>query len=73
MAALTQPTNAAMGMDEDGKSKLPVSAMAFNAVLAGAFFFILQRFGLQASVETALMWAGAGAVAAAVVAWKQSV
>ncbi len=62
-----------MGMGEDRRGKLPVSAMAFNAVLAGAFFFILQRFGLQASVETSLVWAGAGAAAAAMVAWKQSV
>ena len=60
-------------MDEDRKGKLPIAAMAFNAVLAGLFFFVLQRFGLKASVETSLVWGGCGAVAAAMVAWKQSV
>ena len=60
-------------MGEQHNSKGPIAGMAFNAVLAGGFFFVLQRYGLKASVETSLLWAGCGAVAAAMVAWKQSV
>lgn len=60
-------------MGEDRKGKLPIAAMAFNAVLAGAFFFVLQRYGMQASVETSAMWAVFCAAAAAMLSWKQSV
>lgn len=60
-------------MSGERKGKGPVAAMATNAVLAGVFFFVLQRYGMKASVEISLMWAAFFAAAAAMLAWKQSV
>lgn len=40
-------------------------------MLAGAFFFCLQRFALGESLETSAIWGIAGAAGAAVLAWMQ--
>ena len=46
--------------------------IAMHAGAAGVFFFVLQRFGLNQSVETSLMWGVGLAIAAAGLAWSQS-
>lgn len=46
--------------------------MALHAALAAVFIFVLQRFALGASLETSLLWAVFFAVAAAFVAWRQT-
>lgn len=50
----------------------PWQAMILNAVVAAAFFFSLQRFIMAASMETAIVWAIAGAAGAALLAWHQA-
>jgi hypothetical protein len=45
--------------------------IAIHGVLAGVFFFALQRFGLHQSVGSSVVWgAGLGLVAAGI-AWSQ--
>ncbi len=39
---------------------------------AAAFFFALQRWAMRESVETSLIWAAAGAIGAAWLAWTQT-
>jgi hypothetical protein len=56
--------------DRSGTARL--GYVALHAVGAGAFFFVLQRFAFAQSVENSLMWAGFFAVAAALVAWRQT-
>jgi hypothetical protein len=46
--------------------------IALHAIGAGAFFFVLQRFAFSQSVDNSLLWAAFFAVAAALVAWRQS-
>lgn len=48
-----------------------VRDMMVKAAGAAAFFFVLQTYLLDASPQTALMWAGAGAAGAAYLAWSQ--
>ena len=43
-----------------------------HAVAAAAFGFVLQRYGLQQSVETARFWGAALGIGAGLLAWKQS-
>ncbi len=45
--------------------------MAGHALLAGIFFFCLQRFVLGQSLESSLIWGLAGAAGAATLAWMQ--
>ena len=46
--------------------------IVLHAVAAAAFFFVLQRYGMSASLETSLLWAlGFGGCAAAL-AYMQS-
>ncbi len=46
--------------------------IALHAAAAGVFFFLLQRYGMNASLDTSLLWAiGFGGVAA-VLAYRQS-
>ena len=49
----------------------PNAKIAFHALVAGGFFFFLQRFGLHQSIETSLMWALFFAAAAGALAWTQ--
>ncbi|MBH5397958.1 hypothetical protein HZZ13_09170 [Bradyrhizobium sp. CNPSo 4010] len=48
------------------------SFIAMHAAVAAAFIFLLQRFGLNASLESASLWALTFAVCAAGLAYKQS-
>ena len=60
-------------MSGDGKDLRGLAVrMALHAALAGAFFFVFQRYGMQASLETSLVWAAALAAGAAFLAWQQS-
>jgi hypothetical protein len=49
----------------------PYGRMAFHAVLAGLFFFGLNRFALGQSTETSLIWAAVASPFAAYMAFKQ--
>jgi hypothetical protein len=46
--------------------------IALHAVAAAAFFFLLQRYTLNASLETSLLWALALGGCAAGLAYRQS-
>ena len=46
--------------------------IALHAALAGVFFFVFQRFLMQADPQTSLVWALAGAAGAAWLAWHQA-
>jgi hypothetical protein len=46
--------------------------IAMHSVAASAFIFLLQRFALNASLETSLMWMVAFGACAAVLAAVQS-
>ncbi|WP_448031622.1 hypothetical protein [Bradyrhizobium liaoningense] len=46
--------------------------VAMHAVVAAAFIFLLQRFGLNASLESSLLWALTFGICAAGLAYKQS-
>jgi len=46
--------------------------VAMHAALAAAFIFLLQRFALNASQESSLLWALTFAVCAAGLAYKQA-
>jgi hypothetical protein len=45
--------------------------MALHAVAAGAFIFLLQRYGFNASLESSLLWALTFGGAAAGLAYAQ--
>lgn len=45
--------------------------MILHSALAAAFFFSLQRWALNQSLETSLVWAVVAAVGAAWLAWSQ--
>lgn len=49
-----------------------VTRIIGHAVLAGTFFFVLQRFVNGADVRTSSIWAIIAAVAAAALAYSQS-
>ena len=46
--------------------------IALHAVAAGAFIFLLQRYGLHASVDSSLLWALTFGACAAGLAYMQS-
>ncbi|MCK1384672.1 hypothetical protein [Bradyrhizobium sp. 21] len=46
--------------------------VAMHATVAATFIFLLQRFGLNASLESSLLWALTFAVCAAGLAYKQA-
>jgi len=46
--------------------------IAMHAAVAAAFIFLLQRFALNASQESSLLWALTFAVCAAGLAYKQA-
>jgi hypothetical protein len=46
--------------------------IAMHAAVAATFIFLLQRFGLNASLESSLLWALTFAVCAAGLAYKQA-
>jgi hypothetical protein len=46
--------------------------IAMHALVAGAFFFVVQRYPLEQSVQSSIQWAAFFAVAAAIVAWRQT-
>ena len=46
--------------------------IAVHALVAGVFFFVVQRYPLGQSVEASMQWAAFFAVAAAIVAWSQT-
>ncbi|RQH16241.1 hypothetical protein [Bradyrhizobium sp. RP6] len=46
--------------------------IAMHAVVAAAFIFLLQRFGLNAPLESSLLWALTFGICAAGLAYKQS-
>jgi hypothetical protein len=45
--------------------------MLMHASAAAAAFFVFQHYGLGATLETGILWALAGAVGAAALAWSQ--
>ncbi|MBR0987318.1 hypothetical protein [Bradyrhizobium liaoningense] len=47
--------------------------IALHAAVAAAFIFLLQRFSLNASLESSLLWALTFAVCAAGLAYKQTI
>ena len=47
--------------------------VAMHAAIAAAFMFLLQRFIMNATQETSLLWALIFAVCAAGLAYKQSI
>ncbi len=47
--------------------------IAMHAAIAAAFMFLLQRYFMNASQETSLLWALFFAVCAAGLAYKQSI
>ncbi len=47
-------------------------SLVFHAVGAAAFFFVLQKFLINSTTETSLVWALAGGLGAAWLAWHQS-
>ena len=46
--------------------------IAMHATVAAVFIFLLQRFGLNASLESSLLWAMTFAMCAAGLAYKQA-
>ncbi len=48
-----------------------IARIAGHALVAGAFFFLLQSFVLGEGRETSLIWGIAGGAAAALLAWLQ--
>ena len=46
--------------------------MALHAVVAGGFIFLLQRYGLSASLESSLLWALTFGGCAAGLAYSQA-
>lgn len=46
--------------------------IGMHAAVAATFIFLLQRFGLNASLESSLLWALTFAVCAAGLAYKQA-
>ncbi|UPK24164.1 hypothetical protein [Bradyrhizobium sp. 195] len=46
--------------------------IAMHAAVAAAFIFLLQRFSLNASLESSLLWALTFGICAAGLAYKQS-
>ena len=46
--------------------------IALHTTLAAAFFFVLQRFLMSATLESSLVWALAGGAGAAFLAWQQA-
>lgn len=48
-----------------------VQRMIAHAAAAAILFFLFQRFALGASVESSALWAVAGGIGAAVLAWSQ--
>ena len=55
----------------NGNKPHPVLYIGGHAAAAGAFMYLLQTFVWKAPNDRALMWAGAFALAAAVLAWTQ--
>ena len=47
--------------------------IAMHAAVAAGFIFLLQRFSLNASLESSLLWALTFAVCAAGLAYKQTI
>ena len=47
--------------------------VALHAAAAGVFFFVFQRYFLQASIESSWRWSICMALLAAVLAYKQNV
>ena len=46
--------------------------IGLHTVTAAAFFFLLQRYMMSATLESALVWALAGGAGAAYLAWQQN-
>jgi len=46
--------------------------VAMHAAAAAVFMFLLQRYGMSASLDTSLLWAVAFGAGAAGIAYKQS-
>lgn len=45
--------------------------MLVHASAAALIFFVFQRYGLSATLETSALWAVVGAVGAGILAWSQ--
>ena len=51
---------------------LPVARMVFHAALAGAFFFVLNRYGLDQPLVLSVVWGLVAAPGAAYLVWQQA-
>ena len=60
-----------MPLEPDQRSTV-VRRIAIHAIGAGAFFFVIQRFVLNESLATSLVWASFFCLAAGCLAWSQS-
>ena len=56
----------------DDKSPPPLARMCFHAALAAIVFFSLNRFALDQTVQTSLVWGAVAAPFAAYLAYIQS-
>ncbi len=54
------------------QTPLPYGPMALHAAIAAVVFFALNRFMLEQSLETALMWGAVAAPFAAYLAYTQA-
>jgi hypothetical protein len=45
--------------------------IALHSTAAAAFFYMLQRYGLHATVESSIFWALAMGIVAGLIAWRQ--
>ncbi|OKO87534.1 hypothetical protein AC629_13815 [Bradyrhizobium sp. NAS80.1] len=66
MRGLSTPTT------ERGGAMKKWGFVAMHAAVAAAFIFLLQRFSLNASLESSLLWALTFGVCAAGLAYKQA-
>ncbi len=46
--------------------------VATHGTLAAVFFFVLQRFGLNQTIETSVLWGALLGIGAAALAWFQT-
>ena len=69
---MTRVSNPQVTASENAGAMKKWRYIALHAVAAAAFIFLLQRYALDASLETSLIWALAFGGAAASLAYSQS-
>jgi hypothetical protein len=69
---MTRHSGLAAAGPGSGVAMKPWRYIALHAVTAGAFIFLLQRYALDASLDTSLLWTVAFGGCAAGLAYMQS-